>query len=374
MEKIAIIGDIHFSRKAENPIIKKYIKEGQKKFFDSLVVDLKAAGITTVLMTGDLHDTRVIIDVESMVTTKRLLQEQMKDFDIHIILGNHDMYYENSYDISALELFEDIPNVTVYRESVVQKELLGKNWYFIPWVIPEKEEKFVSFLEKLATKSQEKRDKTVLFGHFDMFGMDMEGNGNLSPAGIDPNLFLKAAKTTFSGHYHAQSDVKKMGSEICYVGSPYPMTFANSGSKHGYWILDEKGNREFIENTLSPTFRDIWDTDSLDGIDDLSNSFVRFYMSNKLSMEEIFEMRLKIESKNPLLIKKIPYDGGEKNEEEKKEIQENATNLLGKSTIKLAEMYIDQHLDELPNLKLTKDSRKAILDRITEYKTELNLN
>ena len=146
MEKIAIIGDIHFSRKAENPIIKKYIKEGQKKFFDSLVVDLKAAGITTVLMTGDLHDTRVIIDVESMVTTKRLLQEQMKDFDIHIILGNHDMYYENSYDISALELFEDIPNVTVYTESVVQKELLGKNWYFIPWVIPEKEEKFVSFL------------------------------------------------------------------------------------------------------------------------------------------------------------------------------------------------------------------------------------
>ena len=91
-------------------------------------------------------------------------------------------------------------------------------------------------------------------------------------------------------------------------------------------------------------------------------------------MEEIFEMRLKLESKNPLLIKKIPYDGGEKNEEEKKEIQENATNLLGKSTIKLAEMYIDQHLDELPNLKLTKDSRKAILDRITEYKTELNLN
>lgn len=374
MEKIAIIGDIHFSRKAENPIIKKYIKDGQAKFFDDLVVNLKASGIKTVLMTGDIHDTRVIIDVEAMVNTKRLLQDKMKDFDIHIILGNHDMYYENSYDISALELFEDIPNVTVYRQNVVQKELLGKTWYFIPWIIQDKEEKFVEFLQKMATKPQEKRDNTVLFGHFDMFGVDMEGNGNLSSVGLDPNLFLKAAKTTFSGHYHGKSQVNKMGSEICYVGSPYPMTFANADSKHGYWILDEEGNKEFIENTISPTFKDIWDTDNLDDVDDLTNSFVRFYMSNSLSMEQIFDLRLKIESKNPLLIKKIPYDGGEKNDEEKREIQEQANNLLGKSTVKLAEMYIDQHEDELPKLKLTTDSRKAILDRIEEYKAELNLN
>ena len=115
MEKLAIIGDVHFSRKAENPIVKKYIKEGQREFFNSLAEDLEARGITTVLMTGDVHDTRVTVDVEALINTKRLLQGRMKNFDIHIILGNHDLYYENSYDVSSLELFEDIPNVTIHR-------------------------------------------------------------------------------------------------------------------------------------------------------------------------------------------------------------------------------------------------------------------
>ena len=163
MEKIAIIGDTHFSRKAENPIIKKHIKVGQRAFFESLAIDLKERGIKTVLMTGDLHDTRIVIDVEALITTKRLLQGTMKDFDIHIILGNHDMYYENSYDVSSLELFEDIPNVTIYRQNVVQKDFLGKNWYLFPWVTTEKEEKLVSFLEKLGKKSQEKKDNSHIF-------------------------------------------------------------------------------------------------------------------------------------------------------------------------------------------------------------------
>ena len=103
-----------------------------------------------------------------------------------------------------------------------------------------------------------------------------------------------------------------MGSELIYAGSPYPMTFANVDSIHGYWILDEEMNREFVENTISPTFKDIWDTDDLDATQDLSNSFVRLYMSNKLSLEEIFEMRLKIESKNPLKIKATSYQRDKK--------------------------------------------------------------
>ena len=374
MEKLAILGDIHFNRKAENPIIKKHIKDGQRAFFEHLAIDLKEREIKTIFITGDIHDTRVAIDVESLVSTRRLFQETLKDFDIHIILGNHDLYYENSYDISALELFEDISNVTIYRKGMVQKEFLGKNWYMVPWIMGDREEKFIEFLKKLSEKPQEKRENTILFGHFDMFGVDMEGNGGLSVNGMDPNLFLKAAGLTLSGHYHGKSVTKKMGGELVYVGSPYPMTFANTDSKHGYWILSEDKSLEFVENTISPTFKDIWDSDDLEAIGDLSNVFVRLYMSNSLSLEEIFEIRTKIENKNPLIIKKIPYDGKNKDTEDKKEIQQEANKLLGMDTVRLSEMYIDLHSDDLPVLKTTKDSRNAILDRIKEYKTTLNLN
>ena len=154
MEKIALIGDIHFDRKAENPIIKKHIKEGQRQFFEFISKELKNRGVKTILMTGDLHHNRNVIDVESLVYTKRLLQTELKDFDIHIVLGNHDMYFENSYETTALELFEDIPNVTVYRKNVVKKELLGKQWYFVPWITTEKEPKFSEWLNNNAKNKE----------------------------------------------------------------------------------------------------------------------------------------------------------------------------------------------------------------------------
>jgi hypothetical protein len=50
MEKICLIGDAHFSRKAEHPLIKKHIKDGQLAFFDSLVNELKERNIKTIYL------------------------------------------------------------------------------------------------------------------------------------------------------------------------------------------------------------------------------------------------------------------------------------------------------------------------------------
>ena len=46
MEKIAIIGDPHFGRKAEHPIIKKYVKEGQDAFYDFLIEKLNIEAVS----------------------------------------------------------------------------------------------------------------------------------------------------------------------------------------------------------------------------------------------------------------------------------------------------------------------------------------
>lgn len=371
MKKIALIGDTHFSRKAENPLIKKHIKDGQAQFFDFLISELKSRDINTVLFTGDIHDTRNYVNVEALVTTKRLFQTKMADFDIHIILGNHDMYFENDYDVTTLELFEDLPNVTVYRSNVVKKDFLGKNWYLFPWIIQEKEEKVVDFLGKLSGMSKDKRDNTILFGHFEMFGVNMEGN-NMSTFGLDPNLFMSAAKLTISGHYHGQSHMKKSDSELYYLGSPYPMTFANANQKHGIWIIDESMQMEFIENTISPSFVDIWDSDNLDDLPNLSNSFVRVFMSSSHTKEEEFEILLKIDNKKPILKRIVPYKGSKEEAVEQSEYQREANRILGMDALMLSEMYINQNFDDLPNLKLHKDPKDAILSKIKEYRETIN--
>lgn len=372
MQKIAIIGDTHFGRKSEHPLIKMHIKNGQAAFFDYIVEELKQRDIKTVFFTGDIHDTRQQINVEALVTTKRLLQDKMKDFDVHIILGNHDMYYENSYDTTALELFEDIPNVTVYRNNVQQKTILNKTWYIFPWVIQEKEEKMAAFLQKLATKPLEVRENVVLFGHFEMFGVNMEGN-NISTFGLDPNLFLNASKLIISGHYHGISETVKTDSKLLYVGTPYPLTFANANQKHGIWILDENLELEFIENTISPTFVDVWDTDNLDLLPDLSNSFVRLYSNSNNSEEQDFEIRLKLEKKTPILIRLMPYKGTKDDIVEMTENEREANRILKMDTFSLSEIYIDQNEDELPSLKLSDNPKQIIMNKIKTYNETINV-
>jgi len=371
MEKIALIGDTHFSRKAEHPLIKKHIKDGQLEFFDFVIETLTKQNIKTVLFTGDIHDTRQSINVDALINTKRLFQEKMKDFDIHIILGNHDMYYENSYETTSLELFEDIPNVTVYRNGIQKQNFLGKTWYMVPWIIEENQEKFVKFLDKLAKNPKEKIKDTVFFGHFEMFGINMEGN-NLSTFGLDPNLFINAAGLTLSGHYHGLSETTKGDNTVLYLGSPYPMTFANANQAHGIWILDENMQYDFIENKISPDFRDIWDIDNLDKLPDLSNSFVRLYINNDNSEEKDFEIRLKVENKKPILIRPMPYKGNRNEIEEKNEHEREANRILKMDTLSLSEIYLDQNNDALPQLRLNSDPKKAILEKLLSYKETIN--
>src|SRR5574343_384741 len=370
MEKIAIIGDPHFGRKAEHPLIKKFVKEGQDAFFDFLIEELKERNIKTVLITGDLHDTRQSINVEALVNTKRILQTKMKEFDIHICLGNHDMYYENTYDITSLELFEDIPNVTVYRDGIVTKNFLNKTWYMVPWIIHEREEKMVEFLEKLAKKPIATRNNTVFFGHFELFGINMEGN-SISTFGLDPNLLMNASNRIFSGHYHGKSITKKSDSHLVYVGSPYPLTFANANDKHGFWIVDENLDYEFVENTVSPSFVDVWDTDDIDSMSELTNCFVRLYIDKNITSEKEFEIRLKIENKKPILVRTLSYNGNKQEIQDKTEIEREANRIVKMSSMEIAEIYIDQTFDTLPKLSLTTDPKQEILKRLTKYNETL---
>lgn len=371
MEKICLIGDTHFSRKAEDPLIKKYIKEGQLAFFDHLIEVLTQRGIKTILFTGDIHDTRQSINVEALVNTKRLFQVKMKEFDIHIILGNHDMYFENSYDITSLELFEDIPNVTVYRDNITLRNFLGREWYLFPWITNDREEYVVDFLSKMSSKSRFDRDNTVIFGHFELFGINMEGN-NVSTFGFDPNLYMNAASHVFSGHYHGHSVTTKGSDKLMYLGSPYPMTFANSNQQHGVWIVDGDMNIEFIENVISPTFKDIWDTDDINAIDDLHNSFVRLHISDNHSKEEEFEIRLKLQSKKPILIRYMPYTGNKTDKESKIEEHRDANDILKMNTVSLSQIYMEQHTDDLPILKLQTDVKSAIMNQINIFDETIN--
>ena len=365
--QVAFIGDPHFGRKVEHAIVRKYVSEGQAKWFESLAIDLRTRGIKKIFITGDIFDTRNAINVEALVHAKRMFETTLADFDVTIVLGNHDMYYENSYDITSIEMIEHLPNVTVYRKEIANTTLFGKKLYIVPWVIESELENFGKFLERISNT----RNDNILFGHFEMIGIDMEG-GNVSTFGVSPNDFANAASRVISGHYHGKSEQTIDGTSIQYIGSPYPMTFANSDSDHGYWIMNEDLSMEFVLNTISPTFRTIMDTGDIDARGDLSNSFVRLYMNNSRTKEELFAVRNKVEARNPLLIVPLPYKDGSI-EVNKSASQRDANQMLNMDNMALSLMYLETYEALIPKLKTNPDGKKAIIDQIADYNKKLGI-
>lgn len=365
--KVAIIGDTHFARKVDNKLMKSLIDKGQLDYFNYLASFLKEQGVKTIMFTGDIHDTRNSIDVESLVNTKRIFQDVLSEFQIHIITGNHDMYYENNYDIISLELFSDIDNVNLYLKEFTQLNVNGYEWYMIPWLTDDRFKEFSEF-----TSSLKSDNKKVLFGHFEMLGIDMEG-GNISKHGLDKSMYTQNVDYIFSGHYHGKSITKDGDVTINYVGSPYPLTFTNADQDHGIWIVDEEFNVEFHRNNISPEFTTIVDTEDISSIETLENKFVKLYMLNTASQSDKFNLLEKVKSMNPLHISRVYYKSDESNVSVS---QDDVNEAIRKTNLSLAGLFeesIHKRLDKYPRLETVKDVPKKIVSTITSYSEELKL-
>ena len=84
-----MIADLHFGiKKADTTFM-----ESQLRFFrEQFVPELNASGIKTIWILGDVFDTRQTINTMTINRVIELFRDTLKDFDINIIVGNHDMY------------------------------------------------------------------------------------------------------------------------------------------------------------------------------------------------------------------------------------------------------------------------------------------
>ncbi len=254
--KIAIISDIHFGARRASEII----LNSQIKFFkNQFIPDLKSRGIDTIIIPGDFFDNRLALDNKILKTILDLFDTDLKDFQIYILVGNHDSYLESSIHINSLRVFEMYENVKIFKknESIT---LNNRKIYMCPWITNSKE--FLTELESL-------EEHDICFGHFN-FSNFLMFKDQEADHGISPELFYKKFKKTFSGHFHTRSSKKVGESEIIYVGNPFHLTRNDIDDERGYSILDlETLDVEFIENKESI-------------------KFVKYYYPEKLDKEHIF--------------------------------------------------------------------------------------
>lgn len=238
MSKSAILGDLHLGVRGGDINFLEFQIAWLKYFCEQC----KALGITQVYQVGDFFDVRKNTDNR---VVHKLLHEIIPMFreaglKMTVLVGNHDIFYRDSNEISTPMLFLHTFAPDVFE--VHDRLATVGDFLLMPWLDRRN-------MEELADVLRHTKAKYAL-GHLEMEGFPMY-KGSVAEHGLEHGIF-KQFKHVWTGHYHTVSSQSNM----TYVGSPYHLTWSDvvDGVKRGFWVFDsETGKAELVENDEAMT-------------------------------------------------------------------------------------------------------------------------
>ena len=208
MTKIAIINDQHFGVRNDAISIHKYFE----KFYSQVFFPtLEEQGIKDIFILGDLVHRRKYINFVTLNEMKKQFIDPIEkgNYNVKMLLGNHDCYYRNSNDINGPDQLINSPNIHLIEHTPEEYTFDNTTFAFCPWITKDNYDTCVDGISN--------SNADILLGHFDIKGFEMY-RGAVSEHGFEPSMFKKF-NYVFSGHYHHKSSV----GNIHYLGAPYEM-------------------------------------------------------------------------------------------------------------------------------------------------------
>ena len=219
--KVAIITDTHYGARKGSKLFHDYF---EKFYTDVFFPNLEKEGIDTVIHMGDAFDSRKSIDYQSLEWAKRVVFDPLKNYKVHMIVGNHDCYYKNTNHVNSPQLLlQSYSNVKTYN-SPTQIEVGNLNILLIPWINQENYESTIKSIKSTSCK--------CAMGHLELNGFTAH-KGHVMEDGMESELFEKFERV-FSGHYHTRSNNGK----IFYLGNPYEIYWNDVHDERGFTIFD----------------------------------------------------------------------------------------------------------------------------------------
>jgi UDP-2,3-diacylglucosamine pyrophosphatase LpxH len=243
-KQIALITDLHFGVKKNSTL---FLSSMISYFKNEFIPYLKSNGIKTIFMLGDFFDSRESINVKIKNEVHSLFKKDLCDFNIYMLLGNHDIFYKTSIETHSLKYIGEFSNVTVI-EKPTELTVNGKKFLLVSWQIDD---------SILNYSPVDKID--VCLGHFDINGFYLNKT-TVFEGGFNPSFFFNNFKLTFSGHFHLYSEQAMKDSKIVYIGTPYHLTRHDIGTDKGFIVLDTdtlKYERVLTEGTIK-YIKNIW--------------------------------------------------------------------------------------------------------------------
>ncbi len=229
---IALITDIHYGVRSDSSVFYDYYK----KFNDIFFQKIDEEGIKTVALLGDLLDRRKFVNFITSSRARKDLLEPLneRNIDVHVIAGNHDIFYKNTSEVSSLKELLKPYNFHVYfepQEVIIEDTKI----LMLPWITDSNAEKSFDLIK--STNAE------ICFGHLEIEGFEMD-RGRFSDHGLNRSTFEKF-DIVASGHFHHKS----IQGNIHYLGAPYEQDWSDYGDTKGFHIFDLQTREfEFIMN------------------------------------------------------------------------------------------------------------------------------
>lgn len=223
--------------------------------------ELSEKGITDIIIPGDLFHYRDEIAVNTIQVVTDMLRI-WREFNIILLVGNHDAFYKDKSDINSLSILSGWSNITVVEQPTLF-EYKTRKIMMCPWG---------------TTVSQIKKSD-IIFGHFEIQSFKFNQH-KVCEEGIKSQSLLSKAPLVITGHFHLREERKYKNGTILYVGNPYQMDFGDVYSTKGYYILDMMtGDYTFHENNISPTHQKIKLSQIVEH-DDINDQITRVFKNN----------------------------------------------------------------------------------------------
>ena len=226
------------------------MQASMKKFYQNIFFPtLQERDIKRIVCAGDFGDRRKYWNV----ATSRFVYEEyvnpckMLGIRQDILLGNHDLFYRNSTNVSGVqELYRAEPNwIRVHAHPKVI-DIDGLGVLLLPWIV---EETYKESLDLIKTTTA-----PVVMGHLEFTGFQMY-RGMENREGMSPELFQRF-ELVMSGHFHHRS----RSGNIVYLGAPYPMIWSDYNDPRGFHLFDTATKElTFIENPYTVFNKIIYD-------------------------------------------------------------------------------------------------------------------
>ena len=271
--KIAIFTDTHWTARKSSRHLHDYFELFYKNIF---FPTLEEQGVEIVVHMGDAFDNRKSIDFWGLDWTRRVVLEPLRKYEVHMIVGNHDIFLRNSTEINAPELLlKDYPNIKTYS-SPTNTKVGGIDMTFIPWICSENYDETLKVIKKSKAK--------IAMGHLELQGFRVNKHLVMEEHGLDPNIFTKFQKV-FSGHYHTRSD----NGRIFYLGNPYEMYWTDVNDTRGFHIFDTETLEHTPINNPYKLFYNIYYEDTphqMFDVTEYANKIVKVIVRKKSKQKE----------------------------------------------------------------------------------------